>query len=61
MTFILKAYLALEKIMLEAREAGDSDEDGILAVMDTVHQMLDPKDVAELDGRGSQEGKVSDE
>ena len=53
MTFILKAYLALEKVMLEAREANDSDEDGILAVMDSVHQMLSPEDIADLDGRKS--------
>lgn len=51
MTFMLKAYLALEKIMLEAREANNSDEDGILAVMDTVHEMLAPEDIAELDRR----------
>lgn len=60
MTFMLKAYLALEKIMLEARAAGDSDEDGILAVMDGVHQMLDPEDIAKLDSRDSKEGRKDD-
>jgi hypothetical protein len=54
MTFVLKAYLALEKIMLEAREANNRDVmDGILDVMDTVHQMLAPEDIVELDRRGS--------
>lgn len=48
MTNLAKAYMALTKIMLEARAANSEDEDRLLDLMDAMWPMLRGGEIAEI-------------